>query len=95
VQAMACGAPVVARDTVFNREVLDGAGLLVTPDPHDIAATVLAAQTVFWGAQWLCELVVVGRVVRAAPLAWRAAYVVGLGGWAWLTAVPLTALLTR
>ncbi|MGN7970580.1 glycosyltransferase [Microbacterium sp. 22296] len=42
VQAMACGAPIVARDTVFNREVLDGAGVLVTPDPHDIAATVLA-----------------------------------------------------
>jgi glycosyltransferase involved in cell wall biosynthesis len=42
VQAMACGAPVVARDTVFNREVLDGAGVLVTPDPQDIAATVLA-----------------------------------------------------
>ncbi|TSD93139.1 glycosyltransferase family 1 protein [Skermania sp. ID1734] len=26
VQAMACGAPVLARDTVFNREVLGGAG---------------------------------------------------------------------
>ncbi|MFJ8812102.1 MULTISPECIES: hypothetical protein [Amycolatopsis] len=63
--------------------------------PGALAATVLAAQTVFWGARWLCELVVVGRVVRAAPLAWRAAHVVGLGGWAWLTAVPLTALLTR
>jgi glycosyltransferase involved in cell wall biosynthesis len=27
VQAMACGAPVVARDTVFNREVLGDAGI--------------------------------------------------------------------
>ncbi|MCC4248610.1 MULTISPECIES: glycosyltransferase [Microbacterium] len=41
VQAMACGAPVVARDTVFNREVLspDGAKF-VEPRPTDIAQAV-------------------------------------------------------
>lgn len=34
VQAMACGAPTVARDTVYNREVLDSAGTFVTPQPN-------------------------------------------------------------
>lgn len=37
VQAMACGAPIVARDTVFNREVLGDAGQFVTPDADAIA----------------------------------------------------------
>lgn len=36
VQAMAAGAPVVARDTVYNREVLGGAGLLTAPNPRAI-----------------------------------------------------------
>lgn len=36
VQAMACAAPIVARDTVYNREVLDGAGLLVDASPRAI-----------------------------------------------------------
>ena len=37
VQAMACGAPTVARDTVYNREVLDDAGLFTAPEPGAIA----------------------------------------------------------
>lgn len=37
VQAMACGAPIVARDTAFNREVLGPRGLFVAPEPHHIA----------------------------------------------------------
>ena len=37
VQAMALGAPVVARDTPYNREVLGGAGLLVEPSGAAIA----------------------------------------------------------
>lgn len=41
VQAMACGAPVVARDTVYNREVLTDAGEFVSSDPRSIAAGVL------------------------------------------------------
>ncbi|WP_236077756.1 glycosyltransferase [Rhodococcus sp. P1Y] len=36
VQAMACGAPTVARDTVFNREVLEDAGIFVAPTPDAI-----------------------------------------------------------
>ena len=40
VQAMACGAPTVARDTVFNREVLLDSGLFVPPTPADIAAAI-------------------------------------------------------
>lgn len=34
VQAMACGAPVVARDTVYNREVLEGTGALFVGPEH-------------------------------------------------------------
>ncbi|MGW9586180.1 glycosyltransferase [Microbacterium sp. NPDC055455] len=40
VQAMAAGAPVVARDTVYNREVLGQGGHFVPPDPHSIAMGV-------------------------------------------------------
>jgi glycosyltransferase involved in cell wall biosynthesis len=42
VQAMLCGAPVVARDTVYNREVLDSSGDFVAPEPAAIAAALLA-----------------------------------------------------
>jgi glycosyltransferase involved in cell wall biosynthesis len=41
VQAMAAGAPILARDTVYNREVLGPAGKFVTADPEGIAASVL------------------------------------------------------
>jgi glycosyltransferase involved in cell wall biosynthesis len=41
VQAMATGAPTVARDTVYNREVLGPAGRFVGPDPREIAHTIL------------------------------------------------------
>lgn len=41
VQAMFCGAPIVARDTVFNREVLGDAGAYVAPDADAIAQAVL------------------------------------------------------
>lgn len=41
VQAMFCGAPVVARETQYNREVLDDAGSYVTPDATTIASTML------------------------------------------------------
>jgi glycosyltransferase involved in cell wall biosynthesis len=37
VQAMACGAPTVARNTVYNREVLGDAGVYVEPDSRAIA----------------------------------------------------------
>lgn len=40
VQAMACGAPIVARDTVFNREVLMESALFTSPAPDDIVRTV-------------------------------------------------------
>ena len=38
VQAMACAAPVVARDTIYNREVLGPLGAFVAPDGAAIAA---------------------------------------------------------
>ncbi|REC97325.1 glycosyltransferase involved in cell wall biosynthesis [Microbacterium sp. AG157] len=40
VQAMACGTPAVARDTVYNREVLGDAGVFTEPSPRQIADTV-------------------------------------------------------
>jgi glycosyltransferase involved in cell wall biosynthesis len=40
VQAMACGAPTIARDTLFNREVLQTAGVYVPPNPSGIVAAI-------------------------------------------------------
>ena len=40
VQAMACGAPTVARDTVYNREVLEDAGVFVQPDGGEISSAL-------------------------------------------------------
>lgn len=40
VQAMAAGAPVVARDTTYNREVLTDSGLFVPAEASAIAATI-------------------------------------------------------
>jgi len=37
VQAMACGSPIVARDTVYNREVLQNSATFVAPDSRAIA----------------------------------------------------------
>jgi glycosyltransferase involved in cell wall biosynthesis len=36
VQAMACGAPVVARETAYNREVLGDNGMFCDPEPQSI-----------------------------------------------------------
>ncbi len=41
VQAMAAGAPTVARDTVYNREVLAETGSYVQPSPPEITRSVL------------------------------------------------------
>ena len=40
VQAMACGAPIVARDTIYNREVLADGAIYVTPDAGEIADAI-------------------------------------------------------
>lgn len=40
VQAMACGAPIVARDTVYNREVLGDGAVFVVPSPDAITAAI-------------------------------------------------------
>ncbi|WP_068479607.1 glycosyltransferase [Pseudoclavibacter helvolus] len=40
VQAMALGAPTVARDTPYNREVLGESGIFVEPDPTQIASAI-------------------------------------------------------
>lgn len=59
VQAMHCGAPTVARDTVYNREVLgDRGAVFVAPEPTAIADAVLLtlADT--------SEQEVLGRIVK-------------------------------
>jgi glycosyltransferase involved in cell wall biosynthesis len=43
VQAMALGARVVARDTTYNREVLDDAGIYCGGDAESIMQAVVAA----------------------------------------------------
>lgn len=43
VQAMACGAPIVARDTVYNREVLGDSALFCSPTPGAISEVILSA----------------------------------------------------
>ncbi|TDX78339.1 glycosyltransferase involved in cell wall biosynthesis [Rathayibacter sp. PhB151] len=40
VQAMSCGAPTVARDTVYNREVLDDCAIFAQPDSASIVAAI-------------------------------------------------------
>lgn len=40
VQAMACGAPIVARDTIYNREVLGEDGVFVPPNVDAIELAV-------------------------------------------------------
>ncbi|MCJ0700454.1 glycosyltransferase [Frigoribacterium faeni] len=40
VQAMACGAPIVARDTIYNREVLGTAAVFVEPTPSEITTGI-------------------------------------------------------
>ena len=42
VQAMACGAPILARDTVYNREVLGSRGRFTAPDAASIVDAVKA-----------------------------------------------------
>lgn len=41
VQAMAAGSPILARDTIYNREVLGSSGHFVRADPSSIAETTL------------------------------------------------------
>lgn len=41
VQAMALGAPIVALDTPYNREVLGDSGQFTTPHPSEIARSIL------------------------------------------------------
>lgn len=40
VQAMACGIPIVARDTVYNREVLSDSAVFITPEPVAISSSI-------------------------------------------------------
>jgi glycosyltransferase involved in cell wall biosynthesis len=41
VQAMACGCPIVARDTTYNREVLGTVGTYVSPDSIEISRAIV------------------------------------------------------
>ncbi|MEU2002868.1 glycosyltransferase [Rhodococcus sp. NPDC019627] len=67
VQAMACGAPVIARDTVFNREVLGPKGRYVAPDPTAIAA---ALETVLANSVMQQQLSTNSRTRQAEHFTW-------------------------
>ncbi|GGH91066.1 glycosyltransferase [Arthrobacter liuii] len=41
VQAMMCGAPTLALDTIYNREVLGDTGQFTSSDPHEIASAIM------------------------------------------------------
>lgn len=68
LEAMACGAPVVAADTSSLPEVVGGAGLLV--DPHRPAEIAAAAQRLLDSAYLRGELAAAGPR-RAASFTWE------------------------
>ncbi|MBF4605196.1 glycosyltransferase [Curtobacterium sp. VKM Ac-2884] len=67
VQAMALGAPVVARDTVYNREVLGDSGAFTAPEPD---AIVSALRTVLDDSVRRRELSELGRQRAADVYSW-------------------------
>lgn len=69
VQAMACGAPIVARDTAYNREVLGGAGVLTDPTPAHI---VRAITELLDNKDTQAELSALARVRAHAHYSWEA-----------------------
>ncbi|ASD21083.1 glycosyl transferase [Cryobacterium sp. LW097] len=68
VQAMACGAPTVARDTEYNREVLGSSGLFVRPTSTDIEQAVLGAMA---DSQWQINAIEHGRRQVAEIYTWE------------------------
>lgn len=68
VQAMASGAPIVARDTVFNREVLAGSGVFTAADPAAIAATIRA---VLGSPEHQAQLSTAAMTRAAESYSWR------------------------
>jgi glycosyltransferase involved in cell wall biosynthesis len=67
VQAMACGSPIIARDTPFNREVLGPAFQFVEPKASAIAA---AADTVMRDGQLQKVLSRTGKMRAASDYSW-------------------------
>jgi glycosyltransferase involved in cell wall biosynthesis len=68
VQAMACGAPTVARDTEYNREVLGSSGKFVSPTSSDIEQAVLGAMA---DSQWQIDAIDHGRRRVAETYTWE------------------------
>jgi len=58
LQALALGAPVVARDTPFNREVAQTSAQFVGEDPNALAAVLARAVT---DKKWRAEVGIAGR----------------------------------
>lgn len=67
VQAMACGAPIVARDTVFNREVLGDSGVFVEAQS---AAIVDAAETILRDGELRSTLSARARARQRSRYSW-------------------------
>lgn len=67
VQAMACGAPIVARDTVYNREVLQDGGIFVEAEGVKIADAI---QTLLASSQKQTELSDLASARAAGAYSW-------------------------
>jgi glycosyltransferase involved in cell wall biosynthesis len=67
VQAMALGSPVVARDTVYNREVLGPDGAFTAPEPR---AIVTALRTVLNDPAQQAKLAATGKHRAAEVYSW-------------------------
>jgi glycosyltransferase involved in cell wall biosynthesis len=69
VQAMACGAPIVALDTVYNREVLSSAGVFVNASRSAVAEAI---STVMGDTRLQAELSTKATERAAENYTWRA-----------------------
>jgi len=68
VQAMALGAPTIARDTVYNREVLGDAGRFTAPD---VASITAAIRLVMNSEKTRASLSTSGRTRAEAAFTWQ------------------------
>ena len=68
VQAMTLGCAVVARDTVYNREVLGSGGVFCAPEPGSIAAEILR---VLGDSEGRIELQRLNRARAEQHYSWR------------------------
>jgi glycosyltransferase involved in cell wall biosynthesis len=67
LESMACGAPVVVSDRGALPEVVDDAGLVVSPDPVAVSSAVRRVLT----DEGLAERLRAAALARASQFSWR------------------------